>query len=244
MRLVSVFVLLLAMYSLEVSAKELVPVEIRITESFLELHTGPSTEYRIEHVLLMGEKIRLTKQHADWFYFKQSENVFGWAPLKVLLDNRIDSLDMSFDEFLINYEGELEFDIAFKTGFIEGDFVLGFEVGHKLSESIRIAVSVRQVPGKISESLFTTIDIEYLFSKTKSVRPFITVGIGELSNKPSAQVIGGETISSSINKIGVGMYFAESKRIKFSTGLFVYAPDSAEFNSDLQELSIGLKYDF
>lgn len=235
---------LLMLLSLTCVAKELVPVELRITEPYLELHTGPNGEYRIEHVLLTGEKITLKKQHADWFYFKQNEKIYGWAPLKVLLDNRVDSLDMSFDEFLINFEGELEFDIAFKTGFMEGDFVLGFEIGHKLSESVRLAISVRQVPGKISESQFTTIDIEYLFNKIKSVRPFVTVGIGELSNKPSAQVIGGETISSSINKIGVGMYFAESKRIKFSTGLFVYAPDSAEFNSDLQELSIGLKYDF
>lgn len=236
--------LLLLLSTVTCVAKGLASVELRITEPYLELHTGPSDEYRIEHVLLTGEKITLKKQYADWFYFKQNEKVYGWAPLKVLLDNRIDRLDMSFDEFLINYEGELEFDIAFKTGFIEGDFVLGFELGHKLSESIRMAVSIRQVPGKISESLFTTIDLEYIFGKMKSVRPFITVGIGELSNKPSAQVIGGEEISSSINKIGVGLYFAESKRIKFSTGLFVYAPDSAEFNSDLQELSIGLKYDF
>lgn len=226
------------------SAKELLTVELRITEAYLELHTGPSSAYRIEHVLLTGEKIILEKQYADWFYFKQNEKVFGWAPLKVLLDNRIDSLDMSFDEFLINYEGELEFDIAFKTGFIEGDFVLGFEIGHQLSESIRVALSVRQVPGKISESRFTTVDFDYLFDKMKSVRPFITVGMGDLINTPSEQVIGGEEISSSVTKFGVGMFFAESKRIKFSTGLFIYSADNVAFGEDLQEISIGLRYDF
>ena len=244
MRWLSVFTLLLAILSFEISAKELIPVELRITESYLELHTGPASEYRIEHVLLSGEKIQLIKQHADWFYFRQSEKVHGWAPLKVLLDNRVDSLDMSFDEFLINYEGELEFDLAFKTGFMDGDFILGFEIGHKLDDDLRISLSIRQVPGKISESTFTTIDIDYFFNKIKSVRPFITLGLGELVNSPSEQVIGGEKVSSSVNKLGFGVYFAESKRIKFSAGLFVYSPDNVAFNKELQELSIGLKYDF
>ncbi|MCK5336337.1 MAG: hypothetical protein KAQ67_09245, partial [Gammaproteobacteria bacterium] len=147
MRRVSVFILLM-IFSFGLLAKELIPVELRITESYLELHTGPASEYRIEHVLLSGEKIQLIKQHADWFYFRQSEKVHGWAPLKVLLDNRVDSLDMSFDEFLINYEGELEFDLAFKTGFMDGDFILGFEIGHKLDDDLRISLSIRQVPGK------------------------------------------------------------------------------------------------
>lgn len=237
-------VIVLALLSLNCVAKELVPVELRVTEPYLELHTGPGSEYRVEHVLLTDEKIQLTKQHADWFYFKQSEKVYGWAQLKVLLDNRIDSLNMSFDEFLINYEGELEFDVSFKTGFIEGDFVLGFEIGHQLSESVRVALSVRQVPGKISESIFSTLDFDYFFQKIKSVKPFVTIGMGTLTNSPSVQVIGGEKVNSTISKLGVGVYFAESKRIRFSAGVYIYAPDSDAFNDDLQELSIGLKYEF
>lgn len=240
----SIAFLLMMLLSVASMAKGLTPVEVRITEAYLELHTGPGSEYRIEHVLLNGEKIQLIKQHADWFYFKRGEKIAGWAPLKVLLDNHIDSVDMSFDEFLINYEGELEFDIGFKTGLIEGDFVLGFDFGHKLSEKWRVGVSVRQIPGKISESIIISADIDYLFGKVKSVRPFITLGYGDLSNKPSEQVIGGEQVSSTVIKAGAGVYFAESKRIKFSAGLFVYTADNTSISGDMQELSIGLKYDF
>ena len=63
MRRLSFFILFLTMFSLHVSAKSLVPVELRITEPYLELHTGPGSEYRIEHVLLTGEKVLVKKQN-------------------------------------------------------------------------------------------------------------------------------------------------------------------------------------
>ncbi|MDH5425301.1 MAG: hypothetical protein OEY29_09925 [Gammaproteobacteria bacterium] len=225
-------------------AQEHLAVEIRVTEPYLQLHTGPASEYRIEHILLTGEKIQLVKQHADWFYFRKNEKVYGWAQLKQLLDNRVDRFGMSFDEFLINYEGELEFDLMFKSGFMQGDFLLGFELGHALSEDSRIALSVRQVPGKISETRITTVDYEYFFNRRWKLRPFVSIGYGELSNTPSAQVVAGSKMSSAVSKLGVGTYFAESKRVKFLAALTVYSADSAEFTNKLQELSIGLKYEF
>lgn len=235
---------IMQMTAFAVHAKELVPVELRITESYLELHTGPGSEYRIEHVLLTGEKILIKKQHADWFYLQQDEKVFGWAPLHTLLDNRVDSVDMSFDEFLINLEGDLEFDWAFRTGFIEGDYLLGIEIGQWFEDDLRMALNITRVPGKISESIFYTLEMDYLFDRIWSVVPFIKLGIGQLTNKPSAQVIGGEKVSSDVTKAGFGIVFAESKRIKFTAGFALYFPDSDEYDDQLQEISLGLNYYF
>ena len=237
-------ILFIMILSSGVQAKSLVPVELRITDSYLELHTGPGSEYRIEHVLLNSEKILIKKQHADWFFLRRDDKVFGWAPLESLLDNRIDSVDMSFDEFLINLEGDLEFDWSFRTGFIEGDYLLGLEMGQKFDEDFRMSLNVTQVPGKISESIFTTIDLDYFFGRIWKVVPFIKIGIGQLVNKPSSQVIGGEKVSSNISKAGFGVVFAESKRIKFSAGFFLYVPDSQEYEEDLQEISVGMSYHF
>jgi len=237
-------ILFIMILSSGVQAKSLVPVELRITDSYLELHTGPGSEYRIEHVLLNSEKILIKKQHADWFFLQRDDKVFGWAPLESLLDNRIDSVDMSFDEFLINLEGDLEFDWSFRTGFIEGDYLLGLEMGQKFDEDFRMSLNVTQVPGKISESIFTTIDLDYFFGRIWKVVPFIKIGIGQLVNKPSSQVIGGEKVSSNISKAGFGVVFAESKRIKFSAGFFLYVPDSQEYEEDLQEISVGMSYHF
>jgi len=230
--------------SLAAQAKSLIPVELRITDSYLELHTGPGSEYRIEHVLLNSEKILVKKQHADWFFLQRDDKVFGWAPLKSLLDNRVDSVDMSFDEFLINLEGDLEFDVAFRTGFIEGDYLLGLEIGQRFDEDFRLSLNVTQVPGKISESLFTSVDLDYFFGRLWKVVPFIKIGIGQLANKPSSQVIGGEKVSSDITKAGFGVIFAESKRIKFSASFILYIPGSKEYEEDLQEISIGMNYHF
>jgi len=232
------------MLSFSVQAKSLVPVELRITDSYLELHTGPGSEYRIEHVLLNSEKILVKKQHADWFYLQRDEKVFGWAPLKKLLDNRVDSVDMSFDEFLINLEGDLEFDLGFRSGFIEGDYLLGLEMGQRFSEDLRVSFNIAQVPGKISESLFMSVDLDYYFGKIWKVVPFIKFGIGQLDNNPSSQVIGGEKVSSDFTKAGFGVVFAESKRIKFSAGFMVYIPSSDEYDENLQEVSVGLNYYF
>ena len=238
----SLSLLLFMVFSFSVSAKVQVPVELRITESYLELHTGPGSEYRVEHILLTGEKVTVTKQNADWFYLERDEKVYGWAQLDTLLDNRIDSFDMSFDEFLINFEGDLEFDFAFRSGFIEGDFLLGLEMGHRFDSDLRIALNIRQVPGKISESLFTTVDIDYFFSRTKSVVPVLTVGVGQLLNTPSTQVIGGESVSTAVSKLGFGIVFAESKRISFSAGYYLYFPDNESYEEELHEISIGLNY--
>ena len=234
--------LIMLLVSSSVLANDKFPVELRITEPYLELHTGPASEYRIEHVLMQQDTILLKKQYADWFFLQQDEKVSGWAPLKVLLDNRVDSVDMSFDEFLINYEGDLEFDLSFRSGFIDGDFFLAVEAGHQLSDELRVAVNISQVPGKISESNITSIDLEYIVYKFKSIKPFVTLGVGMLSNKPSAQVIGGEELETTVTRYGLGMVFAESKRIKFLAGLYSYAPEDDAFKNDFQEISIGLKY--
>jgi len=243
MRLLTLLpVLMLLTFSLQ--AKELVSVELRISEPYLELHTGPSSEYRIEHVLLTGEKILIKKQHADWFFLQRDDKVFGWAPLKVLLDNRVDHVDMSFDEFLINLEGDLEFDLAFRTGFIEGDYLLGVEIAQWFEEDLRFSFNLNQVPGKISETLFMTFDIDYFFSRIWSMLPYIKLGLGQLTNTPSSEVIGGEEISSNVTRAGFGVIFAESKRIKFSAGFSLYMPDSDEYEEALQEISLGMNYYF
>jgi len=234
----------LFLFAVSLQAKELVPVELRITESYLELHTGPSSEYRIEHVLLTGEKITIKKQHADWFYLQRDDKVFGWAPLKTLLDNRVDHVGMSFDEFLINLEGDLEFDLAFRTGFIEGDYLLGVEVAQWFDEDIRFSFNFNQVPGKISETLLMTLDMDYFFSRLWSMRPYVKLGFGQLVNTPSSEVVGGEETSSNVTRVGFGVFFAESKRIKFSAGFSLYQPDSDAYDDVLQEISIGMNYYF
>lgn len=238
-----IIVMLLGFFAVT-NAHALTPVELRISEPYLELHTGPSSEYRIEHVLLTGEKIIIKKQHADWFFLQRDEKIYGWAPLKTLLDNRVDSVDMSFDEFLINFEGDLEFDLGFKTGFVEGDYLLGVDIGQWFEDDLRMGINITQVPGKISESLFMTLEMDYFFSKIWSMRPFIKIGAGQLDNQPSAQVIGGEKVSSAIYKLGLGVIFAESKRIKFNAGVALYFPDADEFEDQLQEVSVGLSYFF
>jgi len=230
------------MMSFTLAAKDRQPVELTIDESFLELFKGPDKDYRVEHVLLRGETVQLEKQYADWFYLRQSERVFGWAHVNALLDNRVEKLDMSFDEFLINFEGEREFDIAFRTGFLEADIMLGFELGHSFDDDLRISLNFSEVPGKISETRMATLDFDFYFKGLKSMMPYLVLGAGQIINKPSAQVIGGTSISSPVSKAGIGIIFATSKRISFSAEWVVYSAQDDSFEKELQETSVGLKY--
>lgn len=233
---------ILLIFSFSVVAKENMSVDIKITEAFLELHKGPAKEYRVEHVLLTGEVIQIKKQYADWFYLQKNDTVYGWASLNTLLDNRVNKLDMSFDEFLINFEGELEFDLSFRSGFLQGDILLGFEAGLRFDEDMRIAFNLAEVPGNISETRLLTLDLDFYFSKTKSVVPYLVVGAGQIVNQPSAQVIGGSSVSSAVNKAGLGIVFAGSKRISFSAKWVIYYPDEQAFDKRLDEISVGLNY--
>ncbi|MDH5517951.1 MAG: hypothetical protein OEY36_09080 [Gammaproteobacteria bacterium] len=223
-------------------AKENIPVEIKITEAFLELHKGPANEYRVEHVLLSGEVVHIKKQYADWFYLQQNEQVYGWATLATLLDNRLLNPDMSFDEFLINFEGETEFDLSFRAGFLQGDILLGFEAGHRFEDDMRVSLNIGEVPGKISQTRVLTLDLNFYFKRIKTLIPYLIVGGGQIVNKPSAQVIGGSQLSAAINKAGLGIVFAESKRISFSAQWLRYYPQSEQFDEYLEEVSVGLNY--
>lgn len=226
---------------LSLSNVQAAEIELKVTDAYLELYTGPGSEYRIEHVLLQGETIILKTQYADWFYFEADGAKSGWAPLSALLDNQVINYHMTFDEFLIHFEGEQKFDVSFRTGLIEDDFLFAVEFGHNLSATTRVAASLRQVPGKISEVFIWSFDLDYRFMPDSTTVPFVTLGYGNVSNTPSAQSLGGEIVAYDAWKLGFGVVFAKSKRMSFVAGYYQYS-DVAGDENELSEISLGLNY--
>ena len=54
-------------------------VELRVIDSYLELHSGPGRGYPIFHVIEQDDQVKVLTRRANWFYVSDRRGREGWV---------------------------------------------------------------------------------------------------------------------------------------------------------------------
>ncbi len=70
--------ILLIVFTISARADE-EPVQVKIADPFINLHTGPGKAYPIFHVIDRGELVSIEKRRTNWFRIRAENGKTGWA---------------------------------------------------------------------------------------------------------------------------------------------------------------------
>ena len=205
---------------------------LKVTGSFINVHSGPADEFPIFYVLAQGDAFTITKQRTGWYKVVANRNgqaltqnqldgpstgrmVEGWIKAQTLDGARLSdgtSIAVSegtFDEFVSR-----TWELSAFAGAI--DKVTSLSVGGAWvwTKNLAVELTYSQALGNFADNKIWSIRMRQTFFADWKVSPYLAVGTGEINTKPRANLVqsGDEIRKSSHYEVGIGAqyYFASA----------------------------------
>ena len=179
------FLILLSVVSTIATAEKLPPVEIRLVDPFIELHSGTSTSFPVYDVVQRGEKVQLIRRRTDWFEIRASKNRFGWAKKEQLEESlKYARIPPTWRDVLVDDYLQDKFYLGAAGGVFDGEGVVAIRGGYKTSEHIALEGSLSSVSGIFADSILVAFNVVVDLKVLEDLRPFFYMGIGRFFDVP------------------------------------------------------------
>jgi opacity protein-like surface antigen len=219
------------------------PVQVQISEPFIELHTGPADGYPVFHVAAKGEWISVLKRRTSWFKVETDKGQQGWVKQKALhltLNSEGQTVSLFDGSFASFAERDVEFGAL--GGSFENVPSLTVFASWVMTENILADLSVTQALGDFSENQFALVSVMHYPFPEWRISPYFSLGLGQIRTKPRANLVeaGNEARTSDLFAAGVGVryYLAQNFIVKLEYKNLLVLTDRDE-NEELEEWKLG-----
>ena len=223
-------------------------VEVKVAEAFINLHTGPASEYPIFHVVARGETIDVLKKRTDWYKVKTTDGKQGWVSAPAL------SQTLNFDDQPValgnttfaDYQAR-DWELAVMAGSLDDVTALSVSAGWVLTENIVAEVVYTQALGKFSENQFFSARIKHFTFPEWRVSPYLLIGAGQIRTTPRATLVqsGDDVRTSDMLEAGIGARYYLSRnfvlRAEYTSLLALTDRDEQE---ELEQWKLGFSVFF
>lgn len=221
-------------------------VELTVTESFLEMHTGPGRGFPLFYVAPRNSRIEVLKRRTDWYKIRMDNGKEGWVQREQLISTLTQAgVQMSFRDILLEdyLSHRLEFGLA--AGTLDRDIYALARASFRIQEHMAVEFSMGQATGRLSNSNVYMAGIQVLPFSGEKHSPFFTLGIGRLDNNPRETLIGDKATRSVVGAAGVGLRSHWTRRFMVrldAQNMAVIIGDDR--NEELLQLSGGISFFF
>jgi uncharacterized protein YgiM (DUF1202 family) len=188
-------------------------VELTVTSPFINVHSGPASEYPIFHVLSQGETFTLKKERTGWYKVETARQIEGWiragdlGGTELTDGTKVKVNTGSFEGFL-----ERSWELTAQGGAI--DKVTAMSVGGAWvwTKNLAVEASFSQALGNFADNKVWAVRMRQTFFPDWRLSPYLALGTGEIRTKPRSNLVqsGDEVRKSSHYEVGIGAqyYFA------------------------------------
>jgi SH3-like domain-containing protein len=181
------------------------PERLRITDPYIELHTGPGRGFPVFHVAAREEWIAIELRHTDWYKVRTESGKLGWVHRSQLATTLTEAgvtrsfRDVALDDYLAR-----RVQLGAAWGRFKSEPMLKVWTSYKLSETLSVEGTIGQVQG-----LFSGTDIWHvnLMSEPWSDRrlsPFFAIGVGKFKNLPNQTLVSALPVDAKLSNVAVG----------------------------------------
>ena len=182
-------------------------VEVKVAEAFINLHTGPASEYPIFHVVARGETIDVLKRRTDWYKVETADGKQGWVSAAALSQTlNLDEEPVSIgDTTFADYQAR-DWELAVMAGALDDVTALSVTAGWVWTENIVAEVVYTQALGKFSENQFFSARIKHFTFPEWRISPYLLIGAGQIRTTPRATLVqsGDDVRTSDMLEAGIG----------------------------------------
>lgn len=198
-------------------------VTLRLASSFVNVHSGPASEYPVFHVIGKGEEFTVLKSRSAWYKVLVAtaggRSIEGWISEQsltqaTLLDGTLISASSgSFEDYQTR-----DFEITLMGGVLDDVSALNVVGTWVWTPNLSIDGSYTQALGDFSENKIWSFRVRHTVFPTWRVSPYLALGAGQIRTRPRSNLVqsGDEVRSSDHYEVGIGLryYFAKSVLLK------------------------------
>jgi len=220
------------------------PLQLTITDPFIELHTGPGSAYPIFYVVDRGQKISVLGRKTQWFHVRANNGKQGWASQaqmqKTLLTSgaRLAFKKQDRDAFV-----HRSWELGVMTGEIKNAPLLSIYGAYDFTHNLSLELALEHSVGNVSSSDMAKISLLMQPFPAWKYSPFFIMGAGAISVMPNATLIDPANKNNALSQIGFGFKTWLSRRFvlraQVNQMVIFSANNDKDQNEELTEWKIG-----
>ncbi len=225
------------------------PVQVKIADPFINLHTGPGKVYPIFHVIDRGELVSIEKRRTDWFRIRAENGKTGWASREEMQltllpgGEQLYIEDADEDDFI-----RRDWSYGITAGEFENAPIISLFSAYSFTENLAIELSYAQSSADLSSSSLIKASLMMQPYPQWIVSPYFTLGVGNIKVKSGASLISANRRESSFTQVGLGLHYYLSRRfvLRFELNEYVIlsATNVNDENEELGEWKTGFSIFF
>lgn len=190
-------------------------VELKVTSAFINVHSGPASEFPIFHVLSQGEIFTLHKERTGWYKVETKRGIEGWIKAESLANTSlVDGSQIavntgSFEDYL-----NRDWEIIAQGGAIDKVTAMSVGASWVWTKNLAVEATYSQALGNFADNKVWSLRMRQTFFPEWRVSPYLALGTGEIRTKPRSNLVqsGDEVRISSHYEVGIGAeYYMASK---------------------------------
>jgi hypothetical protein len=229
-----------------VSAADDAYPEVKVTDPYIELHTGPGVGYPIFDVVDRGDFVEVIKRKTDWFKVRTAMGKVGWVSRQQMegtltpTGEPTEFADAGLGDFT-----KRRWEIGLVGGTFNGAPVMTLYGAYALNANLSAELSASQVSGDFYSSDIVNVNLlSQPFPKWRYA-PFFTLGLGQINTSPSVTLIQAQDSQDLIAHVGVGIKMYLTRRFILRAEYKNYVEFSSDDNNeDFEEWKAGFAFFF
>ncbi len=222
------------------------PMEVEVSDPYIELHTGAGRGYPVFDVEERGEWIEILKRKTDWFKVRTGKGKQGWVAREQLektltpAGKKTEIRDATLKEFTFH---RVEF------GALGGDFEGADEMtvygAYYLTPNLSAELSYSKLFSTTSDAdMFNVGVLIHPFPEWR-ISPFFTVGTGFIRTNPKTTLVQERDRDDQLAHVGAGVRVYLTRRFIFRAqykNFIIF--NSTDNNQEINEWQAGLSVFF
>ena len=229
-----------------VSADDEVYPEVKVTDPYIEMHTGPGVGYPIFNVVDRGDFVEVIKRKTDWFKVRTAMGKIGWVSRQQMettltpTGEPTEFADAGLGDFT-----KRRWEMGLVGGTFNGAPVMTLYGAYALNANISAELSASQVSGDFFSSDLVNVNLlSQPFPKWRYA-PFFTLGLGQITTTPSVTLIQAQDSQDLIAHVGIGIKMYLTRRFILRAEYKNYVEFSSDDNNkEFEEWKAGFAFFF
>lgn len=187
--------------------------QVRVSEPYLELHTGPGRGYPVFYVVDRGELVKVIKRRTDWFLVRTQRGKQGWvrrAEMELTLTP--DGEPTQFAEAEFGDFTRRRWEAGFLAGDFEGANIMSVYTDYYLTRNLSAELAVSQVFGNYSDGLTASANLLAQPFPEWRLSPYFLLGTGLFYTDPNVTLVNEQDRTEQISNVGAGVRWYLTRR--------------------------------
>ncbi|WP_371195293.1 SH3 domain-containing protein [Glaciecola sp. SC05] len=189
-------------------------LNVVVTSPFIDVHTGPASEYPVFHVVSKGENVEILMSRTGWYKVRidgrGEKTLEGWIRQESLLETALPdgsglmASSGTFDDYQTR-----DWEISIAGGVLDNISAMTLVGTWVWTRNLSVDASYTQALGDFSDNKIWSIRMRHTLFPGWKISPYLAIGTGEIRTQPRANLVqsGNEIRKSSHYEVAAGVRY-------------------------------------